>query len=296
MLEYLLRQNKGGLKVNYEYIKNYQDNDERMEVYFKFTQEVFGFDLKEWRDKGFWKNQYVPHSLVYNNQVIANASAAIMKLQIKGKEVDAVQLGSVGVLPEYRGKGLSRILIEKVLEEYKNYPLIFLFSGQENYYQKYGFKRFDVNIPLIHLSSNDKNVEPINLTLESEPVKRLINGNLQRSAIFDAKGNSTFNWFHLMYIHSENIYYIKEKDVVFLAEYDEDSVDVFDILSESKVDFEEIKEYILKPNTKVVRFHFTPDWLNISYETISDDEDSMYILGSFPTDMTNFKLPIIVQT
>ncbi len=78
--------------MNYEYIKNYQANDELMGSYFELTQKVFGFDLKKWRNEGYWNNDYIPHSLIFNDEVIANISAAKMKLQINGKEVKGVQL------------------------------------------------------------------------------------------------------------------------------------------------------------------------------------------------------------
>lgn len=282
--------------MNYEYIKNYQCNDELMESYFQYTKKVFGFDLKKWRSLDHWKNQYIPHSLIENNKVIANVSAAIMKLQIKGKDVDAVQIGSVGVLSEYRAKGLSRVLMKEIIEEYKDYPLIFLFSSLEQYYEKFGFKRFKEITPYIKILDKSKSVESIKVTLEFEAVKRLLEGNLQNSSIIDAKGNIDFNWFHLMYIHKNNIYYIKDKDIVFLARYDKGTVDVYDIFSQWKVDFEEIKEYILKPDTTEIRFHFTPDWLSVDYDTKPYAEHNMFVLGEFPEDINNFKFPDIAVT
>ncbi len=199
-------------------------------------------------------------------------------------------------MPEYRGKGLSRILMDKVQEEYKDYPVIFLHTSQENYYQRFGFKKIDEVIPYININHNEKHVEPMKLTLKDEAIKRLLNGNLQYSSIFDAKGNIPFNWFNLMYINSENIYYIKEKDIIFIAKYDGSAVDVYEVLSEKKVEFEEIKKYILKYDTKKVRFHFMPDWLNISYDIASNEEDAMFVLGEFPKDLTKLKLPVIAQT
>ncbi len=282
--------------MNYKYIKNYQCNDELMESYFQYTKKVFGFDLKKWRSLGHWKSQYIPHSLIENNKVIANASAAIMKLQIKGKDVDAVQFGSVGVLSEYRGEGLSRVLMKEIIEEYKHYPLIFLFSSLEQYYEKFNFKRFKEITPYIKILDNSRNVEPIKVNLEFEAVKRLLEGNLQNSSIIDAKGNVDFNWFHLMYIHKNNIYYIKDRDIVFLARYNEGTVDVYDIFSQWKVDFEEIKEYILKPDTTEIRFHFTPDWLSVDYDTKPYTEHNMFVLGEFPEDISNFKFPDIAVT
>lgn len=94
-----------------DYIKNCQHDDILRPSYFAFTQEVFGFDLAAWRDAGHWDERYVPHSLIDHGRVVANVSATLMSLQVRGKDIYAVQLGSVGVLPEYRGRGLARMLI-----------------------------------------------------------------------------------------------------------------------------------------------------------------------------------------
>ena len=125
------------------YITNCQYDDGLRQSYYAYTREVFGFDLKTWHDKGYWDDRYVPHSLINSGQVVANVSASLMILQVNGKDVPAVQLGSVGVLPEYRGQGLARTLMERVLDVYKGYPLLFLFAGGQvdGFYTQFGFRR-----------------------------------------------------------------------------------------------------------------------------------------------------------
>ena len=131
--------------TDYQYLKNYQNDEELMESYFNLTQKVFSFDLKKWRSAGYWKDKYIPHSIILDNEVVANISASIMQVQINEKDIPAVQLGSVCVLSEHRGKGLSKILMERVFEEYKKYPLIFLFASDDvsEFYEKFGFRQYD---------------------------------------------------------------------------------------------------------------------------------------------------------
>src|SRR6056297_2045089 len=115
----------------YNYVKQYVNDNKLLNSYHEFTQKIFSFDLSTWKEKGYWENNYIPHSLVWNGKVIANISACIMNIQIKGENIKAVQLGSVGVLEQFRKKGLARELMEKVKEEYANYPLIFLFASED---------------------------------------------------------------------------------------------------------------------------------------------------------------------
>lgn len=277
---------------NYQYIQNFQEDDELIKSYFDFTQKVFSFDLENWRNAGHWKAEYIPNSLICNNQVIANISASIINLQLNKKHTKAIQLGSVGVLEEYRGKGLARILMEKVLNEYKHFPLLFLYASEDvsEFYLRFGFRRVREGIPSIKVESGSKRTEPIKITVESEHIKRLLNVDLQRSSIIDARENTSIYWYHLMYNFSDNIFYIEEKDIIFIARYENDIVSIYDVLSENRVSFDEIKEYILKADTKQVRFDFTPDWLNVSYEVTNTDND-LYVYGEFLEYSANCRFP-----
>jgi N-acetylglutamate synthase-like GNAT family acetyltransferase len=282
----------------YKYIKINKDNKELIKSYDRFTQRVFNFNLEYWRIAGHWKNQYVPNSLVENNQVIANVSASIMQLQLNNKPIQAIQLGSVGALPEYRGKGLARGLMDKVLEEYKQFPLIFLFASDDvsGFYVKCGFRRVDESLPFIRMKNVHKSIESIRISRDSEHIKRLLSSKLQHSAIIDARGNESIYRFHLMYNFSDNIFYIEEKDIVFVADYEDDTVNIYDIMSANHITFDEIKHFILKKNTKKVRFHFTPDWLNVEYETEPINDNALYVHGKFLEHMENYKFPATAIT
>jgi N-acetylglutamate synthase-like GNAT family acetyltransferase len=270
-----------------------------MQSYFDFTQKVFNFDLIDWKNAGYWDNTYVPHSLVYNDRIIANISVSIMQLQIMGRETFAIQLGSVGVLPEYRGNGFSCLLMEKVLEEYSQFPLIFLFANDSvlDFYPKFGFRRINEIIPLIYISDCKVQIrEATKINLESECLRQLLHAELQQSSIIDTRRNQSVYWFHLIYHYSDNLYYIKDKDIVLIVKYQGDCAVIIDVLTTSSIKFDEIIGYILKSATNKVFFHFTPDWLTSDYEVVSNKGDTMYVLGDFPRSIPNFKFPVTAHT
>ena len=285
--------------MNYKYLKGYQSNTNLMKSYYNFTQSVFRFDLIDWINAGYWGNKYVPHSLVYNDRIIANISASIMQLQIMGKDFSAIQLGSVGVLEEYRGKGLARILIEKVLEEYTQFPLIFLFANQSvlDFYPKFSFRRVNESVSRINVSDCCVQIRKVaKINIGSECLRRLLDAKLQHSSIVDARGNHSIYWFHLMYNYSKNLYYIEDKDIVLIVKYQGECAIIVDVLSTYTINFDEIIGYILKNDTKKVYFHFTPDWLVGDYEAAPNEDDIMYVLGEFPDDIADFKFPVTAHT
>lgn len=285
--------------INYEYKKITSRDESYLESYFNLTQSVFGFDLSKWRDAGHWNDKYRTHTLIYKDEVIANIGAAIMKVQVYGKEVDAVQLGAVGVLDKYRGLGLGKIIMEKTLEEYKDFPLVFLLASDDvsGFYMKLGFKRIKEALPYIDVEEDIKAIEPLKLTLESEELKRLANSeNLKHSALIDGRNNKDFYWYHLLYGAGNHVYYIKEKDIIFIATYKNDEIHIYDILSENKVEFEDIKEYILKANTKKVWFYFTPDCLDVNYSTVAEEENDFYVRGDVIENMDKARFPEMSTT
>ncbi|WP_163195192.1 hypothetical protein [Clostridium thermarum] len=93
--------------TEYNYKKIHKEESDLIDNYDEFTKEVFDFDLENWRKAGHWQDQYFPNTLIGNNRVIANASACIIELQVNNKNIQAIQLGAVGVLEEYRCRGLA---------------------------------------------------------------------------------------------------------------------------------------------------------------------------------------------
>lgn len=65
--------------------------------------------------------------------IVSNASVCEMKIILNGQEFDAVQLATVGTLPEYQHQGLSRKLIERILEDYKSKTSFFFYLETKTY-------------------------------------------------------------------------------------------------------------------------------------------------------------------
>jgi len=280
------------------YTVNCQRGDGLRESYYAYTREVFGFDLKVWHDAGYWDDRYIPHSLIDGGRVVANVSAALMTLQVHGKDIPAVQLGSVGVLPPYRGRGLARALMERVMAACKGYPLVFLFANEDaaGFYPRFGFRQIPQIQPCVCVEDNGAIQTPHRLPVDAEPVRRLAAANLRRSAVLDARGNPSICWFHLLYDFADAIYYIPEHDTLFLAEYEDDTAHVYDVLTESQVDFDSIQPYIQRPQTRKICFHFTPDWLGAAYEPVPWAEGGMYAAGDALGDADPFRFPVTAQT
>ena len=128
----------------YTFVKDYRDDKNLRTRLNDLTDKTYGFNFKEWYEAGYWEEVYIPYSLLDGDKLIANASVSIMKMNVLGKKKNYIQIGTVMTDNEYRNKGLSRYLIEKIISEYKEKSDCIYLSANDtvlNFYPKFGFKK-----------------------------------------------------------------------------------------------------------------------------------------------------------
>ena len=103
----------------YGFAVNFKYNDSIRNSFNSLTRKIYGFDFEEWYKNGYWKDRYIPYALLYGNDVIANVSVNIIDYLLMEEKMRYIQIGTVMVDKEYRNKGLSRFLMEKVIEEWR---------------------------------------------------------------------------------------------------------------------------------------------------------------------------------
>jgi predicted acetyltransferase len=150
-------------------IVDYKKDPKLRKMYYDFIDTVFpSADFREWYNKGFWADEFIPFSLLENGKIISNVCISKMKLLIEGKETNGIQIGAVGTIPEYRNKGLSRYLMDLILDKYENFAdLFFLFANETvtDFYPKFGFKQYnevvyrsESDIPVSNYSARKLNI------------------------------------------------------------------------------------------------------------------------------------------
>ena len=87
MIDKVLINNK-----EYIYVKDYRDNDKLRESLNDLTEATFQFNFKGWYASGYWRDKYIPYSIVCNDRVIANVSVNITDFMWDGVRHKFVQL------------------------------------------------------------------------------------------------------------------------------------------------------------------------------------------------------------
>ena len=111
----------------YSYSTNFREDDLLRNSFNRLTQKVYEFDFENWYQSGYWGKSYIPYSLLDGDKMVSNVSISIIDFLVFGEKRTFVQIGTVMTDPDYRHKGLNKVLLEKVLEVWRGRCDLILF-------------------------------------------------------------------------------------------------------------------------------------------------------------------------
>ena len=68
----------------YEVKKGYKDNAELRQSFNALAERTFSLNFENWYQNGFWRENYIPYSVIQDNKVIANVSVNITDIVWNG--------------------------------------------------------------------------------------------------------------------------------------------------------------------------------------------------------------------
>lgn len=247
--------------MKYNYIINVRDDDKLRASFNELTQKVYGFDFKQWYERGQWGDKYIPHVLEDNGKVISNVSVNLMYFNMGGEIKKYIQLGTVMTDPDHRGQGLNRYILEKILEKYRGkVDGIYLFGNDSvlEYYPRFGFtpiKEYEYSCKLHWeseaISDIERNASRIEKTDLSDKgtCDKLYNAIMEYNS--SARGNNPndgFNMcdnlglyqFWLAEEFRENVYYLPDIGAYIIADLNADTLKIYQIISKDVIDIKRL--------------------------------------------------------
>ncbi|MEH7436482.1 GNAT family N-acetyltransferase [Neobacillus drentensis] len=274
--------------------KGYKENEALRGSFNELALHTFGIEFETWYQHGYWTDKYQPYSFIHQGKVVANVSVNLLNLVIEGESKRAIQIGTVMTHPDYRNQGLSRKLMEIVLEDFKNVNLVYLFANQTvlDFYPKFGFKAMDE----IQFSTN-YDFEPTN----PSRIKKLDGTNTEDlsfiytlaanrnsvSKIFGTASSEELLMFYCIMLFSQDIYYLEDEKVLVIFQKEDDTIHLYDIVSTEEVDIQLILNTIASPEIRKIIFHFHLD--NCEFLITKEIHQSSNVL--FIKNLTNVTLP-----
>lgn len=271
----------------YSFIKDYRKDERYRQSFNHLSRKVFGLDFEEWYKQGFWTEKYSPYSLVFNNNVVANISVNTMEFAIEGKPVNAIQLGTVMTDPDFRNQGLSKALMECVLNDLRQkQQLIYLYANDSvtEFYPRFGFaKAKEYNYSGMFSKDDRHSFYKLNIgkTKDRDIIMRLTSNTIPVSRI-SMVNNLELLMFYLISFMSDNIYYSKKLDLVAVVEFEDQDMRLIDVFCERSFNLEEIISSLITKDSMKVYLGFTP-WEDKDYQIdLIDSDDTFFVLnGSF---------------
>lgn len=279
--------------MKYTYVTDYKDNDKLRKSLNELTEKTFGFSFEKWYSEGFWNNKYIPHSLLDGDRIIAAVFVNLMDFEIDGTKKHYIQIGTVMTDKEYRGQGLSRYLIEKIIHQYKDKSdgiYLFCHDGVIDFYPKFGFIKSEQY-------QYSKNVNSIGNAKKVEPVDMSDKANLGK--VYNAAKSSTSNHrfnadnpelVAFWTMGRSTVYYLKEEDAYIVAKVKDENLCINQIIADHKVNLEKVIRSFGSEIKKVI-LGFTPyNEDGFTVEKYYEKDCTLYILGKDLESIENKKL------
>lgn len=262
------------------YTKGYQQNEELRKSFCALANATFGIDFEEWYQKGYWNERYIPHSFVWQGQVVANVSVNLLTLVIHGEKKKAIQIGTVMTHPDYRRQGLSARLMNLILEEYENdYEIMYLFANASvmDFYPRFGFRRVEESqfsaaiTPRPAVDRTGLRQLDISRPEDLDFIARFAAQRRSVSQRFGTEDSAGIFMFYALYVYGQDLYYLEDEDVVVMYRHENECLHMYDLVSQKEVDLQAIIEKLAGVDTTKVVFYFTPEDERIETERTAWD-------------------------
>lgn len=269
--------------------KNYQRMLNRL------LKDIF-LDFQFFYDLDLWNENYESYSIIKDGEIISNICVFKTKLLFKGSEYLALSIGAVATREEYRGKGFSRILLEHIIEKYRDVPM-YLYANETvlDFYPKFGFKSAYERLPVYECELNNK-IEPKKLGYDDPKVWNHVFNRVNFCKELDCFNTATTNIFHIYWGYlKECIYEIPELETVLIAEKKGTTLKIIGVFSLKETSFSEFLACLPFSNVKKIEFGFMPHWPDSKYVMQDYECEHLFVRG-VSCDLGDFKFPELSVT
>ena len=225
-------------------IHDYRSDKALRDSFNQLAEQTFGLNFEGWYQNGFWKDNYDPHSIVIDGEVVSNVSVNRTDLVIGGKKYQILQLGTVMTAEAHRGKGYGRAIMEYIEKEYADADGIYLFANDTvvDYYPRFGFRRAAEYAYRKAVCQSGACVAEQVIMDNAECWAKLAAA-MERSEFREGcpmVGNPGLIFFYVSQFMQEAVYYIPHLDAWVIAEPEEGSLTIHNIFGGGDVTIEAV--------------------------------------------------------
>lgn len=267
-------------------VKNYRNQDHLRHSFNTLAMKTFdGLSFEQWHQNGYWNRRYNPHSMIMNEEVIANVSVNLMDFMWNGQRKHLIQLGTVMTDERYRNQGLIRRIMNEIDREYgSNTDGIYLFANNSvlDFYPKFGFRKAQ-EYRYTKCLSFTQECSMVQVPMRGKADWKKLEDAMQHSVSysrFNMTDNDNLILFYVTGFMQENVYYNQKYDSYIIAETDSDTLTVHNVFSKTKHPLDTVLA-AFGHNIKQIILGFTPiDATGYTISKFREEDCTLFVKGS----------------
>lgn len=272
------------MNKDYSIVKNYREDNNLRNSFNKLAENTYGITFEPWYQNGYWTEKYIPYSIVNKEEVVANISVNPMKFIEKGSVKHYIQLGTVMTDKAYRNQGLSRNLMEIILNDYKDkVDGFYLFANDSvlEFYPKFGFNKSN-EYQYVKTVDNKGKMKATKILMENKRDWDVLESAIKKSIIhseFEMVHNPELILFHITNFMKDCVYYIESLDAYVIVEIEGEELFIHNVFGENETDIDSIVNSFGN-SIKKVTLGFTPIHAN-GFEVMEhrEEDTTLFVMG-----------------
>jgi hypothetical protein len=202
-------------------------------------------------------------------------------------------------LPEFRNQGLSRELMNYVVNEYKDDIDFFFLHANETvlqFYPKFGFRSIGEFLFIAEPSILRARYSARKLNIEVEQdyllLQDLIKNRQILTKIFGALDYGSITMWYVLNLYKDKLYYLENENVIIIKEEKDNTLNIIDVLFTKSFDFQLLLPKITESDSiNLIKFYFPPDQLHFKYDRTLKENTGLFVCGKFDLGNIPFRFP-----
>jgi predicted N-acetyltransferase YhbS len=274
------------------------------EAFLRYTPRVFPrADFRSWYARGGWTAEYEAHAVADAGEIVASVSVTRMRVLVGGREVRGAQLGAVGSVPEMRGRGLMRPLLEAVLARLDaEVDLVLLYANERvvDFYPRFGFRRvreweFELDRPLEPAPAPAPSVDLDDAAQRAAWLAACARS-LPPTERFGMRDYGAVALWHACNFYARDVRVLREEEAYAVAVQRGDTLHLLDLAAPRRFDLLRVLPRLVQENVSRIRFGFCPERWCPEARAAGPSDELLFVRGAVPLPDEPFQPPALAHT
>lgn len=264
----------------------YQSEDNLRKEFNKLTNDIWEFDFENYYESGYWDNNCIIYSLFHDDQILAHTTVSTFETIAGNEHIVLAQLGTVMTRPDYQRQGLSRYLMKRIQQDYKEKVNgMFLFANDSvlDFYPKFNFSPVKEFQASAQIAFSESSHQVTNLNLDDFGQRKLLetyaNNSIPTSSLYVENFGLTFFYCYAYpdFGFKGSVYYIESLKTIAIAQKQENKLTIFQLFQMEQQNLDNIIHALATPEIDTVLFGFSPLNTDFNYSIHKEEDLTLFV-------------------